>query len=378
MQVVLLQILLWILRIILILLLLMIVLIAMIMIVPIRYRVEGQLHEKKPGLRGKVTWFFYLIHMKFIYEKEFHISVRVFGFKVYDSLCQEKSVKEKKSKKTDNIEENKSDNSVGLEETTVKDTVVSVESPESVFCKNNTEGFNGNTEELQGVGNSSEELQGISHSGEDELAAWEREVKAQEKEEEEFAKKVIKEQEKRFGSKKNKSRDSSNKDKTNKKSLDERIEDFKIKIQGIIEKVKEILKKIQDGKLKVEHYLELWNRKETQITFQRAKRKFGKVLKALLPKKWKLLGNIGFQDPATTGKLMGAIGAMYPILGNNVQIVPDFENEVIELEGNMKGHVRLGNLTYQLISLLLNPHCFKFIKLVFDELGSSKKRKKEI
>ena len=89
-------------------------------------------------------------------------------------------------------------------------------------------------------------------------------------------------------------------------------------------------------------------------------------------------GNVGFADPSTTGKLMGTIGAMYPIVGNHVYVVPDFENEVLEVEGNMKGHIRLGNLTYQVISLLLNPHCIKFIKLVFDELSGSKNRKKEI
>ena len=265
MQVVLLQILLWILRIMLFLLLFAIVLISIVMIVPIRYRVEGELHEKKPGLRGTVTWFFYLIHMKFVYEKEFHMIIRVFGFKVYDSK----------------------------QELFLNYDAELLASSDKNFLKDITEGV-------------------------------------------------------------------------------------KTSISDIIKKFRNIWKKIQDGKLKVEHYLELWNRKETQITFQRAKRKFGKVLKALLPKKWKLVGNVGFQDPATTGKIMGAVGAMYPILENNVLIVPDFENEVIELEGKIKGHVRLGNLTYQLISLLLNPHCFKFIKIVFDELGGSKKRKKEI
>ena len=160
--------------------------------------------------------------------------------------------------------------------------------------------------------------------------------------------------------------------------MDEKLDDVKIKFCNIVEKTKEIWNKIQSGKLKVEHNLELWNRKETQITFQRAKRKFGKVIKAILPKKWNINGYIGFDDPSTTGKLMGALGAMYPILGNKVQVVPDFENEVFEIEGEAKGHIRLGNLTYQLISLLLNRYCFKFIKLVFDELGGSKKRKKEI
>ena len=166
--------------------------------------------------------------------------------------------------------------------------------------------------------------------------------------------------------------------KKSKKSLDERMEEFKKKIQDVVNKIKDILKKIQDGKIKIEHYLELWNRKETQITFQRAKKKFGMVFKAILPRKWGLSGNVGFEDPSITGKLMGGLGAMYPILGNNVQIVPEFEDEALELDGRAKGYIRLGNLVYQLITLLLNPYCVKFIKLVFDELGGSKKRKKEI
>ena len=258
MQVVLLQILLWILRIILFLLLLIFALIVIIMIIPIQYRVEGELHDKKPGIRGKVTWFFYLINMKFAYEEEFHMVVRVFGFKVYDS-GQELSCEQEQS---------------------MKDTVIV-----------------------------------------------------------------------------------------------EKIEGIKIKIQDIVQKLKDILKKIQEGKLKAEHYLELWNRKETQVTFQRAKKKLVKVIKAVLPRKWNVNGEIGFEDPATTGKIMGAFGAMYPIVGNRVQMIPDFENEVLEVEGKVKGHVRLGNLMYQLVSLLLNRHCFKFIKLVFDELGGSKKKK---
>ena len=162
-----------------------------------------------------------------------------------------------------------------------------------------------------------------------------------------------------------------------KKSFSEKVEDIKSKIQDIIQKIQDIIAKIQDGKLKVEHYLELWNRNETQITFNRAKKKFGKMIIAVIPRRWMLAGEVGFDDPATTGKFMGVLGAMYPIFGNKVQIIPNFDNSVMNIEGKLKGHIRLGNLLYQIVSLLLNRHCFKFIKLVFDELGGSSKGKKK-
>ena len=86
MGVVLLQILQWILRIILFLLILILVLGTIILIVPIRYRAEGGLLERKPSVQGKITWFFYLIYMRFCYEEEFRMQVRVCGFKVFYSL----------------------------------------------------------------------------------------------------------------------------------------------------------------------------------------------------------------------------------------------------------------------------------------------------
>ena len=306
MGVVLLQILQWILRIILFLLILLLVLGTIILIVPIRYRAEWDFLKKNARVRGRITWFFYLIYMRFYYEEEFRMQVRVFGFKVFDS--ENGGDKPKKTK-------------TGQEEN--KDA--------------------------------------------DDLTAWETEMEAEAKEEAELAKQIAE--------RKIEVSEENTSEKV-KKSLSEKIEVIKSKIQDMLRKIKDFIAKIQDGKLKVEHYLELWNKEETQITFDRAKNKLGRMIKALLPQKWKVTGEIGFTDPCATGQLMGALGAMYPILGNKVQIVPNFEEQVINLEGNLKGHIRLGNLLYQLVSLLLNRYCFKFIKLIFAELGSSKKGRK--
>ena len=349
MQVVLLQILQWVLRIILFLLLFIFILIAVVMIVPIRYQAEGEFIDKKPGIRGKVTWFFYLIHMKFAYEGEFRMVVRLFGFKLYDSYNGE--AKSKRAKK-----DNELSNEVSGAEEDISDS-----------GKDNADGgidSKAPTDDVSLDGNKEEY----------DLESLEKEMAAEDEAEAELAKSVIQDNQAKSsledGLKQEDGVD-------NKKSLSDKWEDLVLKIQDIIQKVQDIIKKIQDGKLKVEHYLELWNKKETQVTFQRAKKKLGKALMAILPRKWEITGDIGFSNPATTGQFMGALGAMYPILGNRVKIVPDFENEIVEVKGKAKGHIRLGNLTYQLISLLLNRHCFKFIKLIFNELSGSKKKKEK-
>lgn len=350
MGVVLLQILQWILRIILFLLLLIVVLLAIILIVPIRYRAEGELLEKKPGVRGKITWFFYLIYMKFAYEEDLHIVVRVLGFKVYDSGQEPKEDKQSRD----------SSNTADVSESSFNETVEKTVAAEQTDMKS--------TEAKQ---TDSGDLISKNEGKEYSLADWEKEIEAEEKEEAKLAKKVIQSQ----------TSSSINVEDTlieeEKKSLSEKIEDIKVKLAEVIQKIKDIIAKIQDGKLKVEHYLELWNRKETQITFGRAKSKLGKIITAVLPRKWNITGEIGFADPCTTGQLLGVIGALYPVIGSNVQIIPDFENEVLSLKGHVKGHIRLINLLHQLVTLVLNGHCFKFIKLVLDELGGSKNSGKQ-
>ena len=354
MAVLLLQILQWILRIILFLLILFGVLIIVLLVVPVRYRAEGTFIEKKADIKGKITWFFYLVNMKFSYRDRFQMKVRVFGLTVYDSMKDKVSftVSRKKKKTTKKREK-------------------------EPLCEKTENKASESDEKNNNLKNDVEI---------DELAAWEKEIKEQEKEEAEMAKEIccketsesvksLKQEEQSVkGLKQRIKKHKTSKSQKERKSFSEKLGTVKNKLRNIIQKLKDIIGKIRDGKLKAEYYLELWNRTETQITFTRAKKKFGKMLKAILPRKWILTGEIGFHNPAATGQLMGVLGAMYPILGNKVQMVPNFENEVISLEGKVKGHIRLGNLLYQIISLVLNRYCFKFIKLVFDELGKGKKK----
>ena len=110
-------------------------------------------------------------------------------------------------------------------------------------------------------------------------------------------------------------------------------------------------------------YYVIWNKEETQITFQRAKIRIGKLLQAILPTRWLIEGVVGFSDPSLTGNLMGALGAAFPILGNHVKIIPDFQEEKILIKGWAKGRVSLGTLIYHIAVFFLNKHCFQFLKM---------------
>ena len=369
MGVVLLQILQWILRIILFLLLLIVGLTVIVLIVPIRYRAEGEFLEKKPGIRGKITWFFYLIYMKFAYEEELQVEVRVFGFKVYDSIQEPKAAKESaKEKDTANAGNGPSDIGSEVGEKEERGSNISSENGKNSTRVSDPVKEKETTKVLKASEKNVEDSEQHTES-EYSLADLEKEMKAAEQEEAKIADKM-----------RQTYRTSAIEEDTKKvreNSLSDKMERIRQKIQDMIQKIQNIISKIQEGKLKAEHYLELWNRKETQVTFGRAKTKLGKIINAVLPKKWNIIGEIGFEDPCITGQLMGILGAMYPMIGSHVQITPDFEEKVMSIRGAVKGHIRLGTLLYQLISLVLHIHCFKFIKLVLDELGGSKKSKQQ-
>lgn len=337
MGVVILQILQWILRIILFLLLFLLVILAVVLIVPVRYQANGELLEKKPGVKGKITWFFYLIYVSFVYEDRLRIQARVFGIKVFDT---EKKMEQSEFKQVQN------------QELIVEDEQIE----ENIDADMDSMSQDRNCQENDCQTDVQDEIEQIFAEDKDEVPSMQTTFPDYSMETDEPV--IHKKKEK--------------------KSFAQKIKEWKEKVQELIQKIRDIIDKIKAGKLKVEHYLELWNRKETQITFSRAKTKLGRMIKAVLPRKWEIVGEIGLDNPCTTGQLMGILGALYPVIGGRIKMVPDFEHEVMKIQGRLKGHIRLGNLLYQVVSLLLNRQCFKFIKLILDELSSSKKSVKEI
>ena len=162
--------------------------------------------------------------------------------------------------------------------------------------------------------------------------------------------------------------------KKEKKTLSDIFSLIATNCMAFMKKIKEIWAGIREGKEKAEYYLSLWNASETQITLQRAKKKMGKMIKSMMPRKWELTGHVGCEDPAFTGCVMGVLGSLYPFTGNKVRMVPEFDQKIIILEGYIRGHICLGKILYQLVSFILNKHCMKVIKIMFEEFGNSGKK----
>ena len=100
------------------------------------------------------------------------------------------------------------------------------------------------------------------------------------------------------------------------------------------------------------------NRKTARLIGKQLK-KLGRHLK---PTKFLLEGELGFDDPAKTGKIMGLLYSLYPILGEHVRIDGNYEEPAVRLRLEMKGRFRLGIIAEVGIRLLLDKDLRRWIK----------------
>lgn len=95
--------------------------------------------------------------------------------------------------------------------------------------------------------------------------------------------------------------------------------------ESFYDKIKEIKEKIQS--------------EEFKESFALIKEKLFVLLKAILPKKWRVEGKVGFEDPAMNGKVCAVLGILYPIIHDHVYVGCDFEETVIDVNGYFKGRI---------------------------------------
>ena len=64
----------------------------------------------------------------------------------------------------------------------------------------------------------------------------------------------------------------------------------------------------------------------------------------------------GFEDPYRTGQVLAGLSMIYPFVGDNMSIQPDFEHQIIEGNLYMKGKIRAIHPVIFLIKLVLNKN----------------------
>lgn len=97
--------------------------------------------------------------------------------------------------------------------------------------------------------------------------------------------------------------------------------------------------------------------------FSLCKKELKHILKIVLPRKWYINARVGFDDPATTGKILAVSGMLYGLIHKHVSIVGDFENEIIDIHGKFVGHIT----SFKLLCVAAHLYFNKNLKSIINQ-----------
>ena len=120
--------------------------------------------------------------------------------------------------------------------------------------------------------------------------------------------------------------------------------------QSLFQKIKVTFQR-SCGKLKTaeerwQKLMEFLEKEENKNTFRLLKRQVIRFFKHVLPGKVSGTVRFGFEDPYTTGRILTYISPFYGWYGRTIQVIPVFDEQVLDGELSLKGRIRIATLLF--------------------------------
>ncbi|MCR5025742.1 MAG: DUF2953 domain-containing protein [Lachnospiraceae bacterium] len=129
------------------------------------------------------------------------------------------------------------------------------------------------------------------------------------------------------------------------------------KIRSICDKIRELFEKAG-------YYKDLFGKESTEKALILLRDEVLFKLKVLKPVKYRLNMLYGFDDPALTGEVTGALSLVFLSCGKNVTFTPDFDQKVLEGDIFMRGGIKIITLLIILWKLYFNKDFREFYRAV--------------
>lgn len=126
--------------------------------------------------------------------------------------------------------------------------------------------------------------------------------------------------------------------------------DIKGKIKYYYDNLREIIAQIND--------------KENREAFLYAVKMIKIPVKYLVQNRLIVKMKLGDEDPAKTGEYVGLMYVLSAVLGFTLELEPDFEKEIFELDARFKGHVSV----YKVLIWVLELYSNDKLKIVIDDI----------
>lgn len=124
----------------------------------------------------------------------------------------------------------------------------------------------------------------------------------------------------------------------------------------------EIKNKLADGRKSFERMREILTNEENREVFRLLVSRGKKLFRHVRPKKIKGKLQFGFSDPYRTGQVLTAVSPFYGLYAKELELIPDFEHEVLKGEISVKGRIRMGVVLWTGIRLFLNKNFRRLLK----------------
>ena len=137
------------------------------------------------------------------------------------------------------------------------------------------------------------------------------------------------------------------------------------KIKEIIKLVKNTVKKVSGAadrlKEKVNEAKEFVTDEDNKALFHFLVEQLKTLIKVIRPKKYRINARLGFEDPATMGKVLAYISIFYGMSGADLSLEPVFGENIKEGSIFLKGNIRIFSVLVIALRVYRNEQFKKFI-----------------
>ena len=137
------------------------------------------------------------------------------------------------------------------------------------------------------------------------------------------------------------------------------------KIKEIINLVKDTVKKVSGAadrlKEKVEKTKEFVTDEDNKALFHFLLEQLKALVKVIRPNKYRINARLGFEDPATMGKVLAYISIFYGMSGVDLSLEPVFDENIKEGSIFLKGNIRIFSVLVIALRVYRNEQFKKFI-----------------
>ncbi len=339
-------------------LLLLAVMLLAVLFVPIRYDASGKRTEE--GIitgRIRLSWLFRFVTCFALWEGKLHYGLKIFGVPVYDNLRKKQKEKKQKVKKQKGKKPKKNKRTENRE--------TEKRQPEAAE--------KGRTEEKKEI-----EYRAVSRYEPENTLADRRKAERSENERRVSGEPPEEEKtvEKRYisGERAKEEKPGEERSKTKKlagrgriRALLEKIRAFFHMLHKLARQIlaipNEILDKLRRINETVQAYREFLEREDFKRAVALCKKQMFRVWKNLRPRRIKADIHFGFEDPSITGQILAAAGMLYPVLGKDIVLRPDFEETVCTGRAQVRGRITLAVLLKALWILYFNRDMKRLISI---------------